>query len=150
MFGVIVDSGTDDLNNMGAAMAPAAGSTLCRYFKESGSSPKDYDRIVTGDLGREGSALLREIMRMEGYDITPVHGDCGLDIYDIDRQDMHSGGSGCGCSAVVMSAKYLPMMRRGEISDMLFVGTGALMNAMSVGQGNTIPSVAHLVRLIRE
>ncbi len=149
MFGKIVDSGTDDLNNMGAAMAPAAASTLCRYFRESGENPDDFDRIVTGDLGKEGSALLRELMIREGYDISGRHGDCGLDIYDIERQDMHSGGSGCGCSAVVMSAKYIPMMRRGDVSDILFVGTGALMNAMSVGQGNTIPSVAHLVRICR-
>lgn len=147
MFGRIVDSKTDDLNNMGAAMAPAAADTLVRYFEESGKVPSDFDRIVTGDLGREGSSLLREIMKDRGYEIYGVHGDCGLDIYDIERQDMHSGGSGCGCSAVVMSVKYLDMLRKKDINDMLFVGTGALMNAMSVGQGNTIPAVAHLVRL---
>ncbi len=147
MFGRIVDSGTDDLNNMGAAMAPAAADTLARYFKESGTSPGDFDRIVTGDLGVEGSSLFRELTEDAGYDICSRHGDCGLDVYDIERQDMHSGGSGCGCSAVVMCAKYLKMIARGQINDMLFIGTGALMNAMSVGQGNTIPAIAHLVRI---
>ncbi len=146
MFGVIQDSMTDDLNNMGAAMAPAAADTLTRYLKESGAEPCDFDRIVTGDLGLEGASLFRELMKEKGYDVSN-HGDCGIDIYDIEGQDMHSGGSGCGCSAVVMSAKYLDMMRRGEIGDMLFLGTGALMNAMSVGQGSTIPSIAHLVRI---
>ena len=150
MFGVVADSKTDDLCNMGAAMAPAAADTLTRYFCESGRRPEDFDRIVTGDLGAEGSSLLQEIMRERGYDLSSRHGDCGLDIYDIARQDMHSGGSGCGCSAVVMSAKYLDMIKKGEVRDMLFVGTGALMNAMSVGQGNTIPSVAHLVRIAAE
>ena len=147
MFGRIVDSGTNDLNNMGAAMAPAAADTLIRYFEESGEPPSVFDRIVTGDLGVEGSSLFRELVESQGYDIYSRHGDCGLDIYDIERQDMHSGGSGCGCSAVVMSAKYLNMIRKREIADMLFIGTGALMNAMSVGQGNTIPAVAHLVRI---
>jgi len=150
LFGRIADSGTDDLNNMGAAMAPAAADTLARYFKESGRSPEDFDRIVTGDLGVEGSSLFRELVRALGYDVASRHADCGLDIYDIERQDMHSGGSGCGCSAVVMSAKYLPMLRRKEIGSMLFIGTGALMNAMSVGQGNTIPSIAHLAALSAE
>ena len=148
MVGKIVDSGTDDLNNMGAAMAPAASDTLTAYFKECGKKPQDFDRIITGDLGMEGSSLFRELVLDEGYDILPVHADCGLDIYDIERQDMHSGGSGCGCSAVVMAAKYIPLLRKGELKDILFIGTGALMNAMSVGQGNTIPAVAHLVRII--
>jgi len=148
MVGRIIDSATNDLNNMGAAMAPAAADTLTRYFDESGKNPNDFDRIVTGDLGREGSSILHEIMKSKGYDIYQCHGDCGLDVYDIDRQDMQSGGSGCGCSAIVMAAKYLEMLRKNEINDMLFVGTGALMNAMSVGQGNTIPAIAHLVRII--
>lgn len=146
MFGRIIDSKTDDLNNMGAAMAPAAADTLFRYFDESGTSPADYDRIVTGDLGREGSSLLCEFMTAAGYDLYQRHGDCGLDIYDIEASDVHSGGSGCGCSAAVISAKYLDMIRKGTVRNMLFVGTGALMNAMSVGQGNTIPAIAHLVR----
>ncbi len=107
----------------------------------------DFDRIVTGDLGVEGSSLFRELASGAGYDVASRHADCGLDIYDIERQDMHSGGSGCGCSAVVMSAKYLKMLERGQIKNMLFIGTGALMNAMSVGQGNTIPAIAHLVRI---
>ena len=127
--------------------SPAAADTLARYFRGSGASPEDFDRIVTGDLGAEGSSLFRELTKRAGYDVDSRHGDCGLDIYDIGRQDMHSGGSGCGCSAVVTSAKYLNMLRNKDIRDMLFIGTGALMNAMSVGQGNTIPAVAHLVRI---
>ena len=128
-------------------MAPAAADTLIRYFEESRTSPRDFDRIVTGDLGREGASILSELMSGAGYPLGACHGDCGIDIYDAGDTDVHSGGSGCGCSAVVMSAKYLDMLKKGTIRDMLFVGTGALMNAMSVGQGNTIPAVAHLVRL---
>ena len=127
--------------------SPAAADTLASYFKESGTSPSDFDRIITGDLGMEGSSLFRELMQNEGYDVFQRHGDCGLEIYDVERQDMHSGGSGCGCSAVVMASKYVPLLKSGKIKDLLFIGTGALMNAMSVGQGNTIPATAHLVRI---
>ena len=145
--GKIIDFGITDVNNMGAAMAPAAADTIYRYFKESGREPESFDYIVTGDLGLEGSSILKELLLERGLDISSRHTDCGLEIYDIEQQDMHAGGSGCGCSAVVMASYFLERIKKGEISDMLFIGTGALMNAMSLQQGQSIPAIAHLVRI---
>lgn len=147
MAGIVVDKGINDANNMGAAMAPAAADTLTRYFKVSESSPDDFDLILTGDLGAEGSSILCEIMKIEGYDISRRHNDCGKMIYDLKAQDMHSGGSGCGCSAVVLASYIIPKLRRGELSDILVVGTGAMMSPSSIQQGLSIPSIAHLIRL---
>ena len=146
MAGRCVDGGITDANNMGAAMAPACADTIERYFSESNLTPGDFDFIVTGDLGKEGSAILKELLKKRGLDISKAHRDCGIDIYDIDSQDMHAGGSGCGCSGSVIGSYYLEKMKQGAINDMLFIGTGALMNAMSVQQGCSIPAVAHLVR----
>lgn len=146
MAGRSIDGGICDANNMGAAMAPACADTISRYFAESPLKPGAFDRIVTGDLGKEGSEILLDLLLKNGIDISANHRDCGTEIYDLTAQDMHSGGSGCGCSASVISAYYLEKMHRGEISDMLFIGTGALMNPMSVQQGNSIPGVAHLIR----
>jgi stage V sporulation protein AD len=131
---------------MGAAMAPAALSTLSRYFKATDSSPEDYDLILTGDLGAEGSAILCDLMLLEGYDIKKRHNDCGIMIYDRISQDMHSGGSGCGCSAVVLASHIIPKIERGELKDILFIGTGAMMSPSSIQQGFSIPAVAHLLR----
>ena len=147
MPGIVVDKGVTDANNMGAAMAPAAISTLVRYFKASGSTPDDFDLILTGDLGFEGGSILCELIRTEGYDIQKKYNDCGMLIYDREAQDMHSGGSGCGCSAVVLASYILPKLARGELSDILVIGTGAMMSPSSVLQGESIPAVAHLVRL---
>lgn len=146
MPGCITDRGIKDANNMGAAMAPAAADTLERYFK-SEPSAVDYDLILTGDLGIEGSGILIDMMKSKGYDISKNHADCGKMIYEPNESDTHAGGSGCGCSAVVLSADILPNMSRGKIRDVLFVGTGALMNPMSINQKQTIPSVAHLVHI---
>ena len=146
MPGIVVEKGISDASNMGAAMAPAAISTLCRYFKSSGSKPQDFDMIVTGDLGREGSYILCDLMRAEGYDISAQHNDCGLMIYSMEAQDVHSGGSGCGCSASVLASYVLPKMERGELQDILFIGTGAMMSPSSIQQGLAIPGIAHLVR----
>lgn len=145
--GRAVDSNIDDPNNMGAAMAPAAVDTLQRFFSESKTSPSDYDAIITGDLGAEGSDILREFLKTDGYDITQNHNDCGLLIYDCDAQDTHAGGSGCGCSAVVLAAHLLPRMNRGELNELLFISTGALMNPSSIEQGNAIIGIAHLVHI---
>jgi len=145
--GVVVDKGIKDASNMGAAMAPAAVDTLTRYFSVSGSSPEDFDLILSGDLGAEGGSILCELMLTSGYDIKGRYNDCGMIIYDRGAQDMHSGGSGCGCSAVVLAAYILPKLMRGELSDILFLGTGAMMSPASVQQGQSIPAVAHLVRL---
>lgn len=147
--GKVIDAGITDVNNMGAAMAPAAADTIERYLRESGRAPESFDYIVTGDLGFEGSSILKELLNEKGIDIASRHTDCGMEIYDRKKQDMHSGGSGCGCSAAVMTAYYLKRMRNGEIGDMLFIGTGAMMNAMSLQQGNSIPAVAHLVHIVK-
>ena len=145
--GIVVDMGVTDANNMGAAMAPAAVSTLTRYFKESGSFPIDYDLIVTGDLGWEGSRILCDLMTAEGLDISPRHNDCGKMIFSRNTQDTHSGGSGCGCAATVLGGYLLPKLRSGELKRILFMATGAMMSPDSVKQGQSIPGVAHLVCL---
>ena len=144
--GCVVDKGISDINNMGAAMAPAAADTLIRYFSQ-GEAPSSFDMIITGDLGREGSEILRDLVYAAGYDISSNHTDCGMMIYNIDLDDKHAGGSGCGCSAVVMSAHILRNIRDGILKDILFVGTGALMSPLMVNQGSTIPGIGHLVRI---
>ncbi len=145
--GIVVDMGITDANNMGAAMAPAAVSTLMRYFDQSGTFPVDYDLIVTGDLGWEGSRILCDLMMAEGRDITSRHNDCGKMIFSRNTQDTHGGGSGCGCAAVVLGSYLLPKLQRGEIKRMLFLATGAMMSPDSVKQGQSIPGIAHLLCL---
>ena len=145
--GIVVEKGINDANNMGAAMAPAAVNTIMRYFDESGASPADFDLIVTGDLGLEGSAILKDMLFCSGIDIKKNHADCGVLIFDGETQDTHSGGSGCGCSAVVLASYLLPMLKHGDINDILFIGTGAMMSPSSLQQGEAIPGVAHLVRI---
>lgn len=146
-----IDRGINDLNNMGAAMAPAAIDTLKRYFDESGRDADSFDMILTGDLGAEGSRILKDFMQANGYSIGEVHADCGLMIYDREGDDRHAGGSGCGCSASVLSAHILPRMVGGgrgkELNDILFLATGALMSPASVQQGNNIPGICHLVHI---
>ena len=145
MAGRVVDKGVNDPNNMGAAMAPALCDTFCRFFAESGSRPQDYDLIVTGDLGHEGSAILRELMKTEGYEMGERYTDCGILIYDKKMQDTHSGGSGCGCSASVLSAYILPEMEKGRFKRVLFMASGAMMSPDSIKQGQSIPAVGHLL-----
>lgn len=145
--GKVVDCGINDPNNMGAAMAPAAVETLVRFFEDTGESPKNYDLVVTGDLGFEGGSLLGALMRAEGYDLGDRYTDCGQLIYHQREQDVHSGGSGCGCSSVVLGAHLLPRMEKGEIRRMLFLATGAMMSPDSVKQGQNIPAIAHLLEL---
>ena len=147
LFGRVVDKGISDINNMGAAMAPAAIDTLLRYFENSSHSPDDFDAIVTGDLGYEGSEILKELLLGEGIDIYKNHMDCGLMIFDKKEQDSHAGGSGCGCSASVLASSILPPLRRGDLKNVLFLGTGALMSPISLFQGGSIPSICHLVHL---
>ena len=131
-------------------MPPAAADTLEKYFSLSGASPSDFDAIVTGDLGYEGGKILCELMGAVGIDISDRYLDCGTLIYDLERQDKHAGGSGCGCSAVVLASHFLPKLERGEIKNMLILGTGALMSPTSIQQGLSIPGVAHLLRLCAE
>lgn len=144
--GIVIDKGISDASNMGAAMAPAAADTLLRYFASSGYSPSDFDMIVTGDLGAEGGSILCELLSTEGIKLSDNYSDCGTLIYDSEKQDKHSGGSGCGCSAVVLSAYILPMLKSGDLSNVLLVGTGAMMSPSSIQQGASIPAVAHLLR----
>lgn len=145
--GIPRDLGINDANDMGAAMAPAACDTVVRYFEQTGTSPEDYDLILTGDLGVRGSVLLTELCAEKGYDIGGIRADCGEAIYNIDKQDKHSGGSGCGCSAAVLAADIIPRMRQSEYKNVLFIGTGALMNPQSLMQGENIIGIGHLVHL---
>ncbi len=147
VFGKSLDMGIKDINNMGAAMAPSAAQTIKTYFTETKHSPEDFDMIITGDLGYEGSEILKELLLAEGVDIRSKHTDCGILIYDSESQDKHAGGSGCGCSASVISAHILKEMEAQRLKDVLFIGTGALMNALTMCQGGSIPAIAHLVRL---
>ncbi|MBQ7968824.1 MAG: stage V sporulation protein AD [Clostridia bacterium] len=147
MPGKTIDRGITDINNMGAAMAPSAIDTLSCFFKETDTRPKDYDLIVTGDLGYEGHRIVKELMYENGYDMGTQYKDCGLMIYDRKKQDMHSGGSGCGCSAVVFAAHIYEELCNGKLGNVLFLGTGALMSPTSVQQGLSIPGIAHLIHI---
>ena len=147
MPGIAHNSGISDSSNMGAAMAPSAADTLLRYLSATGEEIIGYDRIVTGDLGFEGGALFRDLLYAEGVDLADRYADCGQLIYDRKRQDVHAGGSGCGCSAVVLASHLLPKLRSGEYRKILFLATGAMMNPDSVKQGESIPSIAHLLEL---
>ena len=131
-------------------MAPAALDTLVRFFKETNSKPCDYDAIYTGDLGFEGSRILRELMFIEGFELGNNYQDCGNIIFDREAQDVHSGGSGCGCSAVVLASYIIPKLRSGEIKNALVIGTGAMMSPSSLKQGQSIPAIAHLIMLESE
>lgn len=145
-FGKIVDLGIKDANNMGAAMAPAAADTIAAFLEDTNTKPTDYDLILTGDLGTVGTALLAELLEKDRQiDIRSVHNDCGLLIYDREKQDVHAGGSGCGCAASVLNAHILTRMEQGELKKVLLTATGALMSLTSSLQGESIPSVAHAV-----
>lgn len=146
-FGEIEDFKIKDANNMGAAMAPAAASTLLHYFEDSNSSPEDYDIIYTGDLGYVGTNLFYQLLEREGVDIKCRHSDCGLIIFDRDSQDVHSGGSGCGCSASVLSSFIMHRFEKNDFSNILFMSTGALMSPTSSFQGESIPGIAHLLNI---
>lgn len=145
--GRIVDLGVKDANNMGAAMAPAAAQTIKDYFTDTNTSPKDYDLILTGDLGEVGSASLYDLLLMENIDIRNNHNDCGLMIFDREKQDVHAGGSGCGCAGSVFCSKILNSINDGRLKNILFMATGALMSPTTSGQGSSIPSIAHLVNI---
>ena len=130
--------------------SPAAADTILNFFADSGTEPSDYDLILTGDLGFVGSKLLCEIMDMEDSPIWANHDDCGKMIFERKSQDVHSGGSGCGCSASVLCGKILPDMIAGKYKNILFCATGALMSPITTFQGESIPSIAHLVNICIE
>ncbi len=148
--GIIRDLGICDANNMGAAMAPACCDTLVRYFSSSGTSPSDFDLIATGDLGYEGHRIFSELCDNAGYDVSKNSIDCGMMIYDCDKQEVSAGGSGCGCSATVFSSIIFHRLQNATYRDVLLIGTGALLNPSTILQKESIPGIAHLVRIRRE
>ncbi len=148
--GRIVDMGISDVNNMGAAMAPAAADTIVNHLRDTGRNAEYYDMIVTGDLGLVGSRIFQEMMSEEGYPVDQKHRDCGLMIFDCRKQDVHSGGSGCGCSATVLAGYINHELAAGSLRKVLFVSTGALLSTTSSQQGETIPGIAHAVAIEKQ
>lgn len=146
--GKVIDAGVKDLNNMGAAMAPAACDTLCAFFHDTNTTPWNYDLIITGDLGNIGKDLLKELLFQNGYAANNLE-DCGALIFRED-QDAHAGGSGCGCSASVLNSYVFKQLNQGKWNNILFMATGALMSPTSALQGESIPGIAHLVQLEKE
>ncbi len=145
--GKVIDYGLKDSLNMGACMAPAAADTIYQHFTDFNSQPEDYDKIITGDLGSVGQKVLWDLMRDKGKDISKIHMDCGLEIFDLVTQDVHAGGSGCGCCAVTLSAFILKQIEEGTWKKVLFVPTGALLSKTSFNEGQSVPGVAHGVML---
>ncbi len=145
--GIIVDLGIKDANNMGAAMAPAALSTICTHFEDTGRTPDYYDAIITGDLGYIGKDILNDLCKKNGYDISTRYNDCGVLMFNQKKQDTHSGGSGCSCIATVFSGYLFKLMKEQKIKKLLLVATGALMNSTTSQQGESIPGIAHAVSI---
>lgn len=141
--GKIVDYGLKDSMNMGACMAPSAYSTISQNLKDLGEQPSYYDKIITGDLGYVGKDILIDLLKQDGYDISSLHMDCGIEIFDKDTQDTHAGGSGCGCSAITLTGYIMHKLRRREWKRVLFVPTGALLSTVSFNEGNSVPGIAH-------
>ncbi|MDD2627651.1 MAG: stage V sporulation protein AD [Clostridia bacterium] len=148
--GKIVDMGIKDVANMGAAMAPAAFDTILTHLEDTKRKADYYDLIITGDLGKMGSEILIELLQAKGINISTNHNDCGMLIYDLVSQDMHAGGSGCACCATVFSGYVYDLLKSKKIKNVLLVATGALMSPVSLGQGESIPSIAHAVAIETE
>lgn len=141
--GKVVDYGVKDSMNMGAAMAPAACDTIYQNLADFNRQPEDYDKIITGDLGTVGQEILIDLLKKKGIDISMVHMDCGIEIFDSETQNTNAGGSGCGCSAVTLSAYILPRLEKGTYKRILFVPTGALLSTVSFNEGQSVPGIAH-------
>lgn len=146
-IGTVVELGIKDANNMGAAMAPAAFSTIRAHFQDLNIGPEYYDLIVTGDLGQLGKEMLLAISQKEGLGLGGKLTDCGTLVFDLQKQDVHSGGSGCGCSAITLCGYLLNQIRSGKLKNILFCGTGALLSPTSTQQGLPIPAVCHAVAI---
>lgn len=146
-IGTVVELGIKDANNMGAAMAPAALSTIQAHFQDMDTGPEDYDLIVTGDLGQLGKELLLTMSQKEGLNLGGKLADCGTLVFDTTKQDVHSGGSGCGCSAITLCGYLLNKIKSGKLNRILFCGTGALLSPTSTQQGLPIPAVCHAVAI---
>lgn len=149
-IGKIQDFGIRDVNNMGAAMAPAAIDTLLAHFRDLRRVPQDYDLIVTGDLGMLGRKIVIDQFQRMGVDLSPVYNDCGLMLFDTQKQDVHAGGSGCGCGASVLCGYLLDRLEKRELKKLLFCATGALLSPTSSWQGESIPGIAHAVSICAE
>ena len=147
-IGTVTELGIKDASNMGAAMAPAAYATIRAHFNDLGTSPDDYDKIITGDLGKVGKEMLILQAEQDGIKLSNKLDDCGTMIFDLERQDVHAGGSGCGCSAITLCAYLLDQLRTGQLKRILFCGTGALLSPTSTQQGLAIPGVCHGVSII--
>ncbi|MBQ7917096.1 MAG: stage V sporulation protein AD [Firmicutes bacterium] len=145
--GRVIDFGIKDSNNMGASMAPAAAHTICQHLNDFQVGPEEYDRIFTGDLGEYGLQLTKELVERDGYRPGERLSDCGMIIYDRENQDVHAGGSGCGCSAVTLINYIIPGLQSGKFKKVLFIPTGALLSPLSTQQGESIPGVAHALVL---
>ena len=145
--GKIVDMGIKDANNMGAAMAPAALDTLLTHFQDTGRSPSYYDAIFTGDLGHVGKEILVELAGTKGYNIKSNYNDCGVLIFDKEKQDTHSGGSGCACCGSVFSGYIYNMLQQKKYKKVLLIATGALTNSTTAQQGESIPGIAHAISI---
>ncbi|SNS36624.1 stage V sporulation protein AD [Anaerovirgula multivorans] len=146
-IGKVIDFGIFDANNMGAAMAPAAVDTIKTHFSDTGLSPSDYDLIITGDLGVIGMDIAKDLLMKEGINVSHNFSDCGVKIFDHEKQDTHAGGSGCGCSAVVFCGYLYTELIEKKIKNLLLVSTGALLSPTSIQQGESIPSIAHAVAI---
>ncbi|MCH5200264.1 MAG: stage V sporulation protein AD [Oscillospiraceae bacterium] len=146
-IGKIKDMGVTDANNMGAAMATAAYDSISRHLANTKQSIDNFDLILTGDLGQVGSDILVELFRKDRVDISKKHNDCGLMLYDMEKQDVHAGGSGCGCSASVLCGYVLQEVQQSKLRNVLFAATGALMSPTIVQQGESIPGISHVVHI---
>ena len=142
----MTDFGINDVNNMGAAMAPSAMSTLIAHFEDTNTTPDDYDLILTGDLGKLGSEILMDLMENKGYKLKSNYNDCGQMIYN-NNQKSYQGGSGAGCSAVILNSYVMQKMNEGKYNSVLFCATGALLSTLSSQQGDTIPGICHAVEI---
>lgn len=149
MIGRVQDLGIKDANNMGAAMAPAAARTIKDFLTDTNTTQDDYDLILTGDLGFVGTELLHQLLHSrENLDITKVHNDCGMMLYDREKQDVHAGASGCGCSASILCSHIFRRMKEGELKSVLFAATGALLSPVTTQQGQAIPGISHAVHFV--
>ena len=146
-IGTVTDLGIKDANNMGAAMAPSAFQTIRSHFDDMHSAPEDFDLIITGDLGQLGKELLVELFSKEGIPVGDKLADCGTIVFDLQTQDVHAGGSGCGCSAITLCSILLKKLQAGKLERILFCGTGALLSPTSTQQGLPIPGICHAVSI---
>jgi stage V sporulation protein AD len=146
-IGKVVDFGIKDANNMGAAMAPAAVDTITAHLNDTGRTPEYYDLIITGDLGIVGKTIAIDMIKKEGFNVEKVFDDCGAMIFDPEKQDTHAGGSGCGCSAVVLNGYLYKEIKKGRLRNVLLVATGALLSPTTTWQGESIPSIAHAIAI---